>query len=637
MSVTKYKDPVTGEWVTVPSLKVISVVEYEGGDVTGIPSDIVNEAERVVSSIKSKMGNNSLTFIAMSDNHEPGASETPYDATTTENIRIGNLNAGQGARLISQKIPLDFFAHLGDMAWGEESTSVYDGVATIRKVRDSIAEVVLNNESFLTPGNHDNLSYGSITTGEFLNYDMLSALIGTYRYKDFDSKKVRVICLNTADNSANTTARECISGQQLQWFCEALDLSAKSDCNKWGIIILSHHPLDWNEARHAGNVLAAYLEGGSYSNNHGGVAVSYNFSGKNGAKIIAQFHGHLHNFKVDYINDLRSGSPVPTTVKRVAIPTACSERPNTYGNNGTTEYYGIEFGETANYKKENPGTGKNTAFCVVSIDLDEKVIYADCFGAGYDRIVSYGEKEIVTYSVTNNLSNAENNNGSTIITEGADYSATITAKDGYTLDSVTVTMGGASVPVNNGVINIQSVTGDIVITATATKNAPVYNVTNQVALALDYDTNNVYNNGLGYKDGYRISTSAAKYEGTESGFTLTGYIPYTIPATGLPKPIYVRGLNWTTDRNTRLYFFEADKTYIPAVQITGDGSGKSLIDTYFTREQLDTDYWKLTPIANGNTSQLVAASADMKSTVYIRFSLKGSGEGLIITLDEPIE
>ena len=57
---------------------------------------------------------------------------------------------------------------------------------------------------------------------------------------------------------------------------------------------------------------------------------------------------------------------------------------------------------------------------------------------------------------------------------GGTYNATITAEDGYTLDSVTCTMHNnedstdADVTVTDGVINSSNVTGDIVITATTT-------------------------------------------------------------------------------------------------------------------------------------------------------------------------
>ena len=78
---------------------------------------------------------------------------------------------------------------------------------------------------------------------------------------------------------------------------------------------------------------------------------------------------------------------------------------------------------------------------------------------------------IKKYTVTNDLTNCTNSNNTTTIDENSMYSATITANSGYTLSNVTVTMGGtdiSSTVVSDGVITINSVTGNIVITATAT-------------------------------------------------------------------------------------------------------------------------------------------------------------------------
>ena len=78
-----------------------------------------------------------------------------------------------------------------------------------------------------------------------------------------------------------------------------------------------------------------------------------------------------------------------------------------------------------------------------------------------------------TYTVTNTLSNCTNSNNATSVEEGGSYSATITADTGFYADDtdITVTMGGTNVTsavLSNGVITIDSVTGNIVITATAT-------------------------------------------------------------------------------------------------------------------------------------------------------------------------
>ncbi|MBQ4113624.1 MAG: hypothetical protein IJD38_12585 [Clostridia bacterium] len=83
-----------------------------------------------------------------------------------------------------------------------------------------------------------------------------------------------------------------------------------------------------------------------------------------------------------------------------------------------------------------------------------------------------------TYSITKNLTNCTVSNSTNTVSHGSYYSATITANEGYELQSVIVTMGGSAVNVTNGVISIASVTGDIVITATArVDNTPTYTVT----------------------------------------------------------------------------------------------------------------------------------------------------------------
>lgn len=87
-----------------------------------------------------------------------------------------------------------------------------------------------------------------------------------------------------------------------------------------------------------------------------------------------------------------------------------------------------------------------------------------------------------TFAVTNALTNASTSNSATTVTEGQTYSATITAKDGYTLDgaAVSVKMDGVDITAtaySNGVVTVETVTGDIVITVSAveipTQTVPV--------------------------------------------------------------------------------------------------------------------------------------------------------------------
>lgn len=82
--------------------------------------------------------------------------------------------------------------------------------------------------------------------------------------------------------------------------------------------------------------------------------------------------------------------------------------------------------------------------------------------------------QTIYYTITNNLTNCTSNNNKTNTQENTSYTATISPSSGYTLTdaSISVTMGGVDVTstvYNNGVINISSVTGDVVITISAVK------------------------------------------------------------------------------------------------------------------------------------------------------------------------
>lgn len=80
------------------------------------------------------------------------------------------------------------------------------------------------------------------------------------------------------------------------------------------------------------------------------------------------------------------------------------------------------------------------------------------------------------YAVSNVLTLATNSNIATGVVNGSSYNATIAPSTGCTLSSVSVTMGGTditSTAYDNGTITISSVTGDIVVTATAVTAHPL--------------------------------------------------------------------------------------------------------------------------------------------------------------------
>lgn len=127
--------------------------------------------------------------------------------------------------------------------------------------------------------------------------------------------------------------------------------------------------------------------------------------------------------------------------------------------------------------------------------------------------IGYGN---TVYNVTNTLTHCTNSNSSTTVNvdegETVSYSATITADNGYELSSVSCTMGGVAQTVENGVISIASVTGDIVITAIATESQYIvvqYSDLTEVGKYIKSDGSLA--NGSSYKAVYFECTQGKKY------------------------------------------------------------------------------------------------------------------------------
>lgn len=86
------------------------------------------------------------------------------------------------------------------------------------------------------------------------------------------------------------------------------------------------------------------------------------------------------------------------------------------------------------------------------------------------------------YSITNNLTGCTTSNDATQISEGSNYTATLTVDDrSYVFASATITVGGVDVTssvwdASTGVISISNVTGAIVITVTAEERVVEYGI-----------------------------------------------------------------------------------------------------------------------------------------------------------------
>ena len=124
-------------------------------------------------------------------------------------------------------------------------------------------------------------------------------------------------------------------------------------------------------------------------------------------------------------------------------------------------------------------TGYSIASVVVTMGGEDITSTAYTPGTGVISIASVIGSVVITaygspavYTVTNTLTHCTSDNPAAVAAYGSAYSATLTEDTGYTFSSVTVTMGGTDITAtaydsSDDSITIASVTGNIVITATA--------------------------------------------------------------------------------------------------------------------------------------------------------------------------
>ena len=605
---TKYKVAEMGAAVTaLPNEDTITHAD--------IPNYVKAEALAVAEKVKAVMKADSIVFLAISDLHHTGSQADNWQT----NINAGNLHACQALKVLSYSLPqIDFACMLGDVTFGNAKTTTQLMQQQFNQINGWLGEAWKNIPQLRTVGNHDTGEYSTLVGAQFLKNNIWKynegAVYGSeeygYCYRDFAEKKLRVICLNTCEGEtvSGENAAYCCSPEQLLWFAQTLyAVGSKADAAQWGIIVLGHYPLDLGGAYPTGNIVKAYVAGKSTVQN----GVTVNFNGHNSAKFIANVHGHNHCFQFGKLHSVANGQGTEFDAWRMCTPNACFYR----NNSGVVTMNGISFGDPAPHDK-TAGTGKDTAFNVNVINPSEQVLYSFCYGAGIDRTIGYAAT--VYYSITNTLTNVTTSNDAVAAEDGTAYSATITAADGYTMSSVTVKMGGTDITStaynsDTGVVSIAAVTGDVVITAKATKVVSYHNL---VLTAID-------SNGASapYTDGQML-----KSDGTTSAlnhFTVTGFIPFDGGAVHVYR-IGGDGITWN-EYGARLAWYNADFT---------------LKGSVLSYDQLGRNMYYPTKIDDPNAAVAFSTDANVappQGAAYFRVSAKGKGENLVVTLDEKIE
>lgn len=575
-----------------------------------IPDYIKTAALEVAKKVQAVRTSESIVFIAASDAHQ---------LDTSADIVNGNKHAGMAMKALAYILPgIDFACYLGDYTAGSATTTLDEGRKHFAEINADIGEAFKGVPQFRTLGNHDALQYSKAQNGSVLSPAELYNVVGAYNagaimgsttsgycYRDFNNKKLRVICLNTAENSE----KEYVSDAQKLWFANTLKaVGAKAG---WNVLILSHHPLDWGGVCALSNIVKAYVDGGSITVSSGNTV---NFSGSNSATILAAIHGHVHCFKAAQLNSISSGTGTPYNVWRVATPNMCFARNNEYGQNGNAEYYGIEFGETTTYNK-TANSAKDTAFVVNVVNPSQQKIYSYCYGAGYDREIFTGIKTVAVTGVSLNAASGE-------LTIGGQTTLTATVKPADASNK-TITWA-SSAPTVASVVNG-------VVTALAPGSAKITvktadgGFTAEYALTVKAATSDLLAS-YGYADNTRLSTGSGSEKAAAGYVTIGHTAAIPIDKTRYPNGATIRvtgavnclGNNWNGSGNG------GDSAW---VLYTGSGTTFSQASYIESKTQpvgaivVDAD-------KTGFTLDL----ASMTAPRYLKFCVKGVGANITATL-----
>lgn len=579
-----------------------------------IPDYVKAEALSVAEKVKAVLKSDSIVFLAVSDFHHAGEQTDSWQT----NINAGNLHACMALKALAYVLPeIDFACMLGDITFGSQATTEALLKSQIAEINGWLDEAYKGIPQFRTVGNHDTGEYSTLVGAEYLFSTIGKYCEGAtygsteygYCYRDFADKKLRVICLNTCEGETigGASANYVCSPAQRLWFAQTLhDVGSKSDAASWSVLVLAHYPLDYGGTYPMSNIVKAYVEGGSTTEN--GTVV--NFNGHNAAKFVANVHGHNHCFQFGKLHSVANGQGTEFDAWRMCTPNACFYR----NNSGVTTIYGISFGDPAPYDK-TAGTGKDTAFNINVLNPSEQAIYSFCYGAGIDRTIGYAAT--VYRSITNSLSHVSNSNAAVSVEDGAAYSATLTADSGYTMGTVAVKMGGTDITstaytASSGAISIASVTGDVVITAVATK---VVTYINLVPTAVDSS-----GASAPYTDGKYLGSNGAPSD--MSGFVTTGFIPFDGGAEHVYR-IGGDGIAWNT-YGCRIAWYNANY---------------SLKGSVISYEKIGSSIYYPSKVEDANVAAAFSTDKNVappNGAAFFRVSAKGSGANLIITLDQEI-
>lgn len=399
-----------------------------------------------VSTDISKSHNLITRFAIFSDIHLSSPETNPETYTTNYGYRYGGICVNY---LESIKSTLDFVAFNGDCLL--ESNNASDTVfSALSPIFDGYRTQLGTVPLYMIPGNHDmgttESTWNNITKST--NWSGVTFLDGstTCFYKEINGD------LYIWFGVLNSPAFNYTSAMYT-WLFDLLQANANRDR-----IFLFTHWFDGTVDEFGWR----YYPAEYYNNGWAATDASHETRGPFGQiknyKNVIWFSGHSHSEwegENDHPNlKIHSNN----TAKMVSVPAVYRS-----GEFAIVEVYDNMVVILPYIRQSNAVTR-----------LQSKTFYIMCGGGATAG----------TYTIVRNLTGVTSSNTASTIASGSSYTTTLSLASGYSNMSVTVTMGGTditSTAYSNGVVTINSVTGNIVITATATQAVTytiTYNLTN---------------------------------------------------------------------------------------------------------------------------------------------------------------
>lgn len=550
-----------------------AILSIEGGGASELvenPDYFIAECVDTAQKINALQNDHTLTIFFITDSHV----YTSNNNLQYLDVQLASMNA------LAKMLKPDLVVHGGDMTNGSEAK------ATTINFTDHIVKCMREiggNNTHILIGNHDGNTVQSggrdneterITEAEMLtmyrswndgftyagnNYEGGNF----YGYRDYPTIGLRVIRLHSyIEDIGNPSATGGMGGNwgyyadEVTWFT---NVALNTDN---AILILCHQTLS--------PVLQGYAESSDIP--HRGMqmqqAIDAWLNADSDHRCVGVVHGHIH---WDYAAKGKGTfSVIDHSTKETISRTGtygefyeyaqcfCNYMPNfsTSDSTPTSSYRDVP--ADAVFRGRQAGKASQALWTAVVVDTDAEKISFVRFGAGPDTTYGYGPA--VYHSISNTLTGVTSSNPATSVEDGESYTTTITPNSGYTIDSVSVVMGGSDITSTayaNGVITIASVTGNVGITVVASK--PRVNV---LPTALDTDFASIYpavsHSSLttkGYAAGYRLGSGGT--ESAASGKFVTGFIPVkqgdTITLDGV-------GVNATANDNDYIALYDSNGT-----------------------------------------------------------------------------